>query len=130
MDPICKQRLPWRDVLWLAMILLAAISETPAYTALDAENRLVAQPPGWKIGYQSGRNNRSITEYVPAAETVDDWTQMLTVQIFRHATVDAATFLQGLGKRYMNDCPETTAKGIFTGTVNGYVVCPAPRPDQ
>jgi hypothetical protein len=47
---------------------------------------------------------------------------MLTVQVFRGATVDAATFLQGVGKRYMDACPGTTAKGVYTGQVNGYVV--------
>lgn len=89
---------------------------------IDAENLLFSPPKDFKIGYQATRDKRLITEWVPAGETVEDWTQMLTVQIFRGATVDAATFLQGVGKRYMNDCPGTTAKGIFTGQVNGYVV--------
>jgi hypothetical protein len=48
--------------------------------------------------------------------------QMLTVQVFHGATADPATFLQGLGARYMDACPGTSAKGIFTGQSNGYVV--------
>ena len=87
---------------------------------IDAENLLLAPPKDFKIGFQSNRN--MMTEWVPLAETVDDWTQMLTVQVFRGATVDAATFLQGVGKRYMDACPGTTAKGVYTGQVNGYVV--------
>lgn len=47
---------------------------------------------------------------------------MLAVQIFRAAAIDAATFLQSVGKQYMDACPETTAKGIFSGQINGYVV--------
>jgi hypothetical protein len=47
---------------------------------------------------------------------------MATVQVFRHATVDAATFLLGIGKRWFSDCPGSSAKGIFTGQVNSYVV--------
>lgn len=104
---------------------MAAATATVAargQSLIDAENLLLAQPAGFKVGYQSSHDNRSITEYVPATETVDAWTQLLTVQIFRHATVDSATFLQGLGKHYMTDCPGTTAKGIFTGTTNGYGV--------
>jgi hypothetical protein len=89
---------------------------------LDAENLLVAPPKDFKIGFQSNHDNRLMTEWVPAAETVEDWTQMLTVQIYRGATVDAATFLQRVGKLYTDDCPGTTAKGIYTGQVNGYVV--------
>ena len=45
-----------------------------------------------------------------------------TVQIFHRATIDSASFLQDVGKRYMDACPGTTAKGIFTGDTNGYVV--------
>jgi hypothetical protein len=106
-----------------ATLLVGSVAAVATGQSLiDAENLLIGQPPGFKVGYQSGQDNRSITEYVPVAETVDEWTQMLTVQVFRHATVDSATFLQAIGKRYMGDCPGTTAKGIFTGTINGYVV--------
>jgi hypothetical protein len=89
---------------------------------IHAENLLFSPPKDFKIGYQATRDRRLITEWVPSEETVEDWTQMLTVQIFRGATVDAAAFLRGVGTRYMNDCPGTTAKGIFTGQVNGYAV--------
>jgi hypothetical protein len=89
---------------------------------IGAEHLLVSPPKDFKIGSQSNRDNRLMSEWVPAAETVEDWTQMLTVQIYGSATVDAATFLQGVGKRYMDACPGTTADGIYTGQVNGYVV--------
>jgi hypothetical protein len=122
--PQPERKLAVKGVSQLATALLvgsvAAVSA--GQSLIDAENLLIAQPPGFKVGYQSGHDHRSITEYVPVTETVDEWTQMLTVQVFRHATVDSATFLQGIGKRYMGDCPGTTAKGIFTGTINGYVV--------
>lgn len=89
---------------------------------IDAENLLFSPPKGFKVGFQSNRDNRLMTEWIPAAETVEDWTQMLTVQIYRGAGVDSASFLKGIGKRYMDACPGTTAKGIFTGQINGYVV--------
>jgi hypothetical protein len=95
---------------------------TLAQTSIDAENLLFSPPKDFKVGFQSSHDNRMMTEFVPAAETAEDWTQMLTVQIYRGATTDAATFLQGVGKRYMDACAGTTAKGIFTGQVNGYVV--------
>jgi hypothetical protein len=91
-------------------------------SSIDAENLLLSPARDFKIGFQSNHDNRLMTEWVPAAETVEDWTQMLTVQIYRGAKVDAATFLQGVGKRYMDACPGTSAKGIYTGQVNGYVV--------
>jgi hypothetical protein len=107
-----------------AAVVLAAFGSAVAWgqSSLDAENLLVSPPQDFKIGYQSSHDNRLMTEWVPTAETVDDWTQMLTVQVFRGATVDAPSFLGGVGKRYMDACPGTTAKGIYTGQVNGYVV--------
>jgi hypothetical protein len=107
-----------------AAIILAACSSSTALgqSLIDAENLLFSPPKDFKVGFQSNRDNRLTTEFVPAAETVEDWTQMLTVQIYRGATVDAATFLQGVGKRYMDACSGTTAKGVYTGQVNGYVV--------
>jgi hypothetical protein len=112
------------EILKLAAAVLGAgaITLASGQSLLEAENLLFSPPKEFRIGYQSSRDNRSMTEWVPAAETVEDWTQMLTVQIYRGATVDSATFLQGIGQRYRDDCPRTTAKGIFTGQVNGYVV--------
>jgi len=110
MPMACVAILP---VLWAGSVL--------AQSTISAENLLVSPPKDFKLGYRSDRIG-SLTEWVPSTETVDDWTQMLTVQVFRGAKVDAAGFLQGVGKRYMDACPGTTAKGIFTGQVNGYVV--------
>ena len=104
-----------------AMILIGCASAVVSGQSLiDAENLLFSPPKEFKVGFQS--NDHHMTEWVPASDTVENWTQMLTVQIYRGASVDAATFLQGVGKRYMDACPETTAKGIFTGQINGYVV--------
>lgn len=100
------------------------IADASGQSLIEAENLLFAPPKEFKVGFQSDHDNRSMTEFVPTSETVDDWTEMLTVQIYHHATVDAATFLQGVGKRYVDACPGTTVEkgGVFTGTVNGYVV--------
>jgi hypothetical protein len=112
-----------RMLIRIAAILLASMAGVAWGQALiDAENLLFGPPPGFKIGYQSSHDNQSITEWVPSGETVEDWTQMATVLVFRHASVDAATFLQSIGKRWFSDCPGSGAKGIFTDQVNGYVV--------
>jgi hypothetical protein len=112
----------WTSKSAAIMLICCAAALSHAQSLLDAENLLFSPPKDFKIGFQSNRDNRLMTEWVPTAETVEDWTQMLTVQIYRGAAVDSATFLQGVGKRYMDTCPGTTAKGIFTGQVNGYVV--------
>jgi hypothetical protein len=107
---------------WSAGMVLAACWATTASAQLliDAENLLFSPPKDFKVGFKSDHDNRLMTEFVPTSETVEDWTRMLTVQIYRGAAVDAPAFLMGVGKRYMDACPGTTAKGIYTGQVNGY----------
>ena len=102
-------------VLWGAT---AAWGQPP----LKAENLLVAQPAGFKVGYQSNLDNSAISEWVPEGQSVDAWTQMLTVQVYRGTKVEPATFLQGVGKKWSDACPGSSGKGIFTGQTNGYIV--------
>ncbi len=116
-------RRPWliRSAAGVLLGCGSAIAEQPA---LNAENLIVSHPGDFKVGYDSHDANKSITEFVPAQESVADWTRMLTVQVFRHAKVQAAAFLQGVGKGYVGACPGTTVQGngIRNGQVNGYVV--------
>jgi S1-C subfamily serine protease len=89
---------------------------------LDGENLLFAPPKDFKFGFHSDRNG-SLTEYVPNGQTVEDWTEMLTVQIFHNLKeMDPASFLQKIGAKWLNDCPETPKDTIRNGKVNGYPV--------
>jgi hypothetical protein len=116
-------QLPWL-IRSGAAVLIGCGLAVAAQPALDAENLIVSPPGDFKVGYDSHDANKSITEFVPAQETVEDWTRMLTVQVFRHAKIEAAAFLQGVGKGFAEACPGTTVRGngIRTGQVNGYVV--------
>jgi hypothetical protein len=106
----------------VTLLLMSFAALASAQPSVEGENLLVSPPKDFKVGYQSSDGNRTLTEMVPTAETVEDWTQMLTVLVYRHATVDSATLLQRVGKQYMDACPGTTTKGIFTGKTNGYDV--------
>jgi len=107
-------------VVLLGCVAAIASGQTPT----GAENLLFSPPMDFKVGFQSNGENRLMTEWVPASQTVEDWTEMVTLQIYRGGAVAAADFLQGVRARYLNDCPGTTTEkgGIFTGQVNGYVV--------
>jgi hypothetical protein len=122
MGKIMQQVRAYRS--WVAPLafMLAGAHSAPGQPTLQAENLLIAQPSGFKVGNQASSGNSEISEWVPAGETVEDWTQMLTVQVFHHSTVDPATFLRGIGKRWADACPGSSAKGVFTGQVNHYVV--------
>ncbi len=90
--------------------------------ALRAENLLFSPPGEFKVGYQSSRDDRSLTEFVPVGESVQDWSEMVTVQVLRHAKVESQDFLQDVGARFMTACPGTVSLGIVTGRTNGYGV--------
>jgi hypothetical protein len=106
----------------LALLLGAAAAAASNQTLTAGENLVFSPPQDFKVGYTASHDNRVMTEYVPEGQTVDDWAQMVTVQIFHGATVDPAGFLKEVGALYMGHCPGTSAKGIFTGQSNGYVV--------
>jgi hypothetical protein len=106
----------------VTMIIGCMVTVAYGQSSLNAENLLFSPPKDFKVGFQANHDNRLMTEWVPSSETVEDWTQMLTVQIYRGIAVEPAAFLQSVGKQYMDACPGTTAKGIFTGKINGYVV--------
>jgi hypothetical protein len=111
-------------MLKLAAPILIGFAATVAagQSSTDAEHLLFSPPDDFKIGSQSDRDNRLMTEWIPAAETVEDWTQMLTVQIYRRVAVGAASFVSTIGKRYLEACPGISSKGLSTGQANGYAV--------
>jgi hypothetical protein len=53
-----------------------------ASSQLINENLLVTIPPSYKIDFKDRKPDRLINEMVPEDQTVDDWSEMVTVQIF------------------------------------------------
>ena len=129
--------------LFAMLLLLAGMSSAgalnaqqppPPSTSPDSsaggEKLLFAPPQTLQKAYHSERVG-SLTEYIPAGETVEDWTEMVTVQVFRGLKVDPAPFLQTIGRGLTKSCPGfTSPTGIINGQANGYptsmltVTCP------
>ena len=85
---------------------------------------LFAPGDAYTVGCRSSHENTSITEFVPTGQTVLNWMDMYTVQVFLHASEDAPAFLQRLGKKFSDACPGTTVGngGVIASAVNGYPV--------
>jgi hypothetical protein len=66
----------------LVLAVFALALAAPAAHALENEVLLVAVPKGYKIDYEKKAGNQIMTEMVPQDETVKNWTEMITVQIF------------------------------------------------
>ncbi len=67
-----------RDGLKLVPLALCA----PLLLAASAGEERLAAPalPGFVVGYEAGNAQQSIREEIPAGETVEDWTRMVTTQ--------------------------------------------------
>jgi hypothetical protein len=111
----------WQDLGASPVSQTAAPPRSPE-ASLKGETLLFAPPKNFKIGHHDDRIG-SLTEFVPNGQTVEDWTEMLTVQVFRNLKEgDPAAFLQNIGSQWLHACPETPKDTIRSGQVNGYPV--------
>jgi hypothetical protein len=106
--------------LLTACFLLLTSSPTFAF---EGENLLVAVPQGYKIDFQQKKGNNQITEMVPANETVQGWTEMVTVQIFggmKGVTPDQ--FRVQVEKNWSGACANAVAGPAAHAVENGYPI--------
>ena len=100
-----------------ALLCLAAA----AHAQLKDENLLVTMPQGFKVAMSESRKGLIMQEWVPANETVQNWTEMVTVQIFLNRTdIDPSQFLGLMEKQWAGACKGSTASPPSVGKVNGY----------
>ena len=76
-------------------------------SAIAMETLLRPALPGFVVGYDLARNGNSIVEQVPAGETVEKWTRMVTTQRFAGVArrVDGNGFLQTMLDGLQQGCP-------------------------
>src|SRR4029079_8315036 len=83
-------------------------------------NLLVELPQGFKVGFQDKKNDMQITEMVPSKETVNDWTEMVTVQIFFGLKTTPAQFKANIEKGWVSACAGGRAHPVSGDAENGY----------
>lgn len=94
---------------------------TQPETGLENENLLAKLPNGFKIAYQAEQGNQTITEMVAEDETVEDWTTMVTVQVYlgeQNTTPSQAQ--DNLTQAWFNACQNSETYPIANGVENGY----------
>ena len=88
---------------------------------LENENLLTTMPAGYKVDFQQRKGNMLMTEMVPVGESVNNWTEMVTVQIFYGLkTVTPEQFRMRMEGLWQGSCPNSTSKAISQGTERGY----------
>ena len=88
---------------------------------LENENLLTELPPGFKVDYQAEQGNQTITEMVPEGETVEDWSTMITVQVYLGQNNITPTQAQDtLTNDWFNACENSETYPVADGAENGY----------
>lgn len=88
---------------------------------LADENLLQNMPDGYKVDFQTRQGNMLLTEMVPRAQTVKNWTEMLTTQIFlgmKNATPEQ--FQARMEKSWLVACKDGGVAPVTKGEENGY----------
>lgn len=108
---------PLRFILLLFMAL-------PRISAaeLKDETLLTNLPPGYKVDFHAKRGNLITTEMVPRNESVKNWTEMVTVQVFLGAKNAALKQYQvHMEKTWLGVCKGGKTLPITNGEENGYL---------
>jgi hypothetical protein len=100
--------------LWAAMATSASVAD------LQNENILTKLPPGFKIDFQQRNKDMLISEMVPVKQSVKNWTEMVTVQVFYGLKVTPDQFKARIEKELATACPGGESHPVAQGQENGY----------
>ena len=103
------------------LMLAAVMLPLAVQAAQAAEMASFGEPPkDFKIDYQTEQTGMIRGERVPQKQTVDNWTQMITLQSMAGANLDAEEFRNNTANLWQNACPKSSFNPITEGEANGY----------
>ena len=92
-----------------------------ASAQLKDENLLQGMPEGYKIGFQERQGPIILTEMVPESESVEEWTEMVSSQLFIGLkSVSPETFRAESRKKWLEACKDGNFAEIASGEESGY----------
>lgn len=100
--------------------LIIAMVASPSLAELENENILAKLPSGFKIDFQQRNANALISEMVPEGQSVNNWTEMVTVQVFYGLKSTPAQFKAKMDDLLKTACPGGELAPVAQGDENGY----------
>jgi hypothetical protein len=90
--------------------------------AAAAEQLVSPALPGFVVGYEAANAEQSIREQIPAGETVQEWTRMVTTQRFGDAAtrLTPTDLLGVIARNLAATCPGSTTSEMVTRPRNGH----------
>lgn len=120
-----------RRLVSISVALALAATAQSAQAAYDGEVLLMPLPQGFKLGFSAVEGRTKTAEFVPHAETVDDWSQMLSQNIFNgRGGADPDDLPSRMTSGWEAACPGGEGRRVRRTTENGYeaslwrFVCP------
>jgi hypothetical protein len=116
----------WLTPLLILASLLFGAEGASAQTSsannqnLRDENLIVAVPDGYKIDFQQQTGDMLISEAVPVTQSVHDWTEMETVQLFHDLKVTPEQLKARIDEEGPAACPGIESHPVAQGEENGY----------
>ena len=100
-------------------------SEVRAIMPVFSQLVSFAYPKGFAVAFEDAKNGSYIQESVPKGESVEQWTQMITVTGARDLALQAdmtpLRFTHGLAAGFQRACPDSyAAKGLGQVTLSGH----------
>lgn len=116
-------RYAFGEPMKISYLLLPIFLALPSvcFAELKDETLLQNIPNGYKLGFQTKKDNMVMTEMVPQAESVNDWTEMVTTQVFlgmKNATPEQ--FQTTMSQSWLAACKGGETAPITKGVENGY----------
>jgi len=100
--------------------LALGVACSTAFAQLKDEVLWAKTPAGYKLDYRENNNDTAITEFVPVRQSVKNWTEMMTIQIFYRLKVSPEQFMAKTEQLAPQACPGATVARIRQGEENGY----------
>ena len=114
----------------IAVVAMFLITTTSVMAAGDhavgqggnGEFFMASIPDGWLALPRATKAQQTSAEWLPQGQTVENWTDMITVQVFPGwAEGDVSTFLEGLAEIYKQNCEVSGATPLLKDQVNGFL---------
>jgi hypothetical protein len=106
---------------WGVLLLLLVGNAAMAQQGGGGEQLFIVPPAGWSIGYHDLKGNTDLTEMVPSGQSMQNWTDLLTVELVQgKPTVDAQTLLAGRLDSIRQGCDNVGAGPPQLAVENGY----------
>lgn len=109
----------WRLLrLWVACCVFSSMAFCDV---LENENLLYNLPKNYKVGFQTKKNGMVMTELIPQQESINQWTEMVTAQIFLGLkTLSPEQFQTRMETLWSKACPNAQFATVTQGEENGY----------